>query len=91
MYNRNAVLAYKKRKLERKIADKEAEKDQLRRKVTRKQKKFDFGPFKPKYLKVETGPVKYQMKTIVMVEGIPKGVTLKTRAPHLTLPTINGS
>ena len=81
MYDRNAARAYKKRKLSREIVEKEAEKDQYRRKVTGKQKKFDFGPFDPKYLKVKIGPIKQQMKIVMMVEGTPEGVMSKTRVP----------
>ena len=68
----DAAKIYEKRKLERKIAEKEIEKDWLRRKLTRKEKKFDFGPLDPKFMKVEPGPVKQQMKTTLMVEGMPE-------------------
>ena len=66
-------------KLEQGIAKKEAEKDQLMRKVTGKQKKSDSRPFGPNYLKFKTGLVKQQMKTVMMVEGTPKWATSKTR------------
>ena len=79
IYDGDAAKIYQKRKLERKIAEKETEKDPLRRKLTGKQKKFDFGPFDRNFMKVEAGPAKQQMKIVVMVEGKPDGVTSKIR------------
>ena len=57
MSDRNA-RAFERCKLECKIAHKEAKKEWLKRKVARKQKMFDFGPFDPKYVKLETRSIK---------------------------------
>ena len=56
------------------IAKKEAEKEHLSRKISRKHKVFDFGSFDPKYVKIETRRIKQQMKIVVTVDGKPKGV-----------------
>ena len=60
---------------------KKKENDQLRRKVAGKQKMFDFGPFDLKYVKIETGSVKQQMKIVVIVNGSLQGVMSKTGVP----------
>ena len=81
VYDGDAAKIYEKRKLERKIAEKEIEKDRLRRKLIGKQKKFNLRLFDPKFMKVEAGHVKQQMKIVVMVEGTLDRVTSKTRIP----------